>query len=69
MFLSSRRKKLKIFKLKDETERQEFVNTLEEKVESGNMGWSELQSNIIQVCKDVCGVTSGRRGRERETWW
>ena len=23
----------------------------------------------MQVCKDVCGVTTGKRGRKRETWW
>ena len=63
------RKKLKIWKLKDETVREEYEGKLEERFQSGRVGWSELQNDIEQVCKDVCGVTTGKRGRERETWW
>ena len=36
--------------------------------ESGSE-WSELQGNMLDVCKQVCGETSGGRVRERETWW
>ena len=29
-----------------------------------------LERNVLDVCREVCGETSGRRGRERETsWW
>ena len=63
------RKKYKIWKLKDEAVREEFEKRLEDRFQSGNVGWSEMQNDVAQVCKDLCGVTSGKRGRERETWW
>ena len=28
-----------------------------------------LERNVLETCREVCGETSGRRGRERETWW
>ena len=63
------RKKLKTWKLKDDSVRAEFQNKLEERFQTGGVGWSELQTDIEQVCREVCGETTGKRGRERETWW
>ena len=48
--------------------RQVFTNILEERFQSGCVVWSKLLNNITQVCKDVCGVTTDRRGQEREKW-
>ena len=31
--------------------------------------WKQLEKNILHVGREVCGVTSGKRGKERETWW
>ena len=63
------RKKLKTWRLKDKAVRQEFVNALEKKFQSGNVEWAEFQNNITQICKDLCGVTTGAavedgRGRQ-----
>ena len=30
--------------------------------------WENVQKEVLAAAKDVCGMTSGRRGRERETW-
>ena len=63
------RRKLKAWKLKDEQVRREFTSKLEEKFREIGPSWRETQTAILEACKDTCGETSGRRGRERETWW
>ena len=57
------------WKLKNEALRDKY----EERVRlsmTGNHGqWKHLENSAIEASVEVCGVTSGKRGRERETWW
>ena len=63
------RRKLRSWKLKEEQVKQEFTAKLEDKFQEIGNSWQEMQAAILDACKDTCGETSGRRGRERETWW
>ena len=49
--------------------RAEFMDRLQPKLDESGSQWSELQDNMLDVSKQVCGETSGGRGKERETWW
>ena len=50
--------------------RELFEERLREKIIcSGDGEWKNLEENILNSGKEICGITSGKRGRERETWW
>ena len=63
------KKRLKTWKLKDADTRLEYENKFVEKMNGKEHNWENVQKEILNAAKDVCGMTSGRRGRERETWW
>ena len=63
------RKKIKAWKLKDEELRRNFEARLEGEFQAIGDQWTDMQNCVQEVCREVCGVTSGARGRERETWW
>ncbi len=62
-------RRIKIWKLKNEHLREDFETKLSEKMELSGGSWKELEENLSKTGEEVCGLTSGKRGRERETWW
>lgn len=58
-------------KLEDKELRKEFENQLSEnkRIYDGQGKQKQLEKNILEAATEVCGITSGKRGRERETWW
>ena len=54
--------------LKDEELRREYEAKLQEKVNQSIEQADQLEKNIREAAEEVCGLTTGRRGRERETW-
>ena len=62
--------KVKVWKLRDESTRSDFQAKVAEVLSNRDCSdWTTVQSAIHGACADVCGVTSGRRGKQRETWW
>ena len=62
--------KVKVWKLRDEATRSDFQAKLAEVLENrDHSDWTTVQNAVHSACSDVCGVTSGRRGTQRETWW
>ena len=75
-FLESKKKKLKemrkikIWKLKDRETRDVFQERLKEKIASSGDGEGKtLKKTFLSAGGEICGITSGNRGRQRETWW
>ena len=62
-------KKIRVWKLKDETTRRLFEERFEEKITSSTGEWKDLQDSIMAAGMETCGLTSGKRRKERETWW
>ena len=56
-----------MWKLKDETTRRLFEERFEEKITSSSGEWKDLQDSIMATGTEVCGLTSGKRGKERES--
>ena len=65
----SLKKKLKTWKLKNEESRSRFEEVFAQRLSGVTSSWSNIQKEMISAAEEVCGRTSGRRGRERETWW
>ena len=63
------RKKLKIWKLKNEETRERFEETFTQILENETKSWEKVQESMMAAAEQVCGRTTGRRGRERQTWW
>ena len=43
--------------------------SLRKRYSSGKF-WGAVQESIHEACREVCGMTTGRRRtEERETWW
>ena len=63
-------RKINIWKLKDRETRNLFEERLKEKIASSGDGeWKNLEEYILSAGGEICGITSGKRGREWETWW
>ena len=63
-------RKIKIWKLKGRETRDLFEERLKEKIASSGDGeWKNLEEDILSAGGEICGRTSLKRGRERETWW
>ena len=59
-----------MWKLKDEETRAGFEAKFMVKLQLWEIGWGAIQESISEACREVCGMTTGRRGpEERETWW
>ena len=62
-------KKPKVWKLKNDETRAEFEAKFTEKLQQQEVGWGAVQESIYEACREVCGMTTGRRGaEEREIW-
>ena len=59
-------KKPKTWKLKDEEIRAEFEERFIEKLQRRELSWCALQESLNDPCHEVCGMTTGRRGRGRK---
>ena len=62
-------KKLKVWKLKDENTRQQFLEEVSVGALSFNGTWNSAKTIMLRACEKTCGRTTGRRGEKRETWW
>ena len=63
------KRRVKLWKLDDPEKRREYQDRLRISMEGCRGDMERLERNVLEACKEVCGETSGRRGRERETWW
>ena len=63
------RRIVKTWRLKNDQLRDEFEAKVAERAEQSGGSWRELQDNLLKSGEEVCGLTSGKRGKERETWW
>ncbi len=65
-------KKIKEWKLKEANKKEEliarFKRELEEREDISDP-WQRLKESIVSAARAVCGETSGRRQKDRETWW
>ena len=66
---ATQRKRIKLWKLKDDERRKEFEKQFASGMEGGDGCWRRLVRSILTAGKAVCGETKGGRGRQRETWW
>ena len=62
-------KRVKEWKLKDEETRRIFEERVQEKNNMNRGGWQQLNNNIMEAAREVCGETTGHRRVQRETWW
>ena len=46
-----------------------FEEKFEEKITSSKEEYKDLQDSIMEAGTEICELTSGKRGKERETWW
>ena len=63
------RKWIKLWKLNDEEKRRTYEENLKEHMRQASGSVAALHQGIERAGEQVCGVTSGKRGRQRETWW
>ena len=64
------KKRLKTWKLKNEESRRQFEQTFADRVgNTESRTWNTIQQELYSAARQVCGMTTGRRGRERQTWW
>ena len=61
-------KKIRTWKLKDEEVRNRYQVAIQSALAENVGSWADLSRTVKQVSEEICGVTSGRRGREREAW-
>ena len=59
-------KRIKLWKLKDEEKRNECQEKLSRCMESCHGETEKLEEHLLCICREDCGETTGRRGRERE---
>ena len=62
-------KKIKQWKLREETVRRKFEESVRLKMEGNKGGWENLRDNIKEAGREICGETTGRFNRRREAWW
>ena len=62
-------KKIRAWRLKDEEVRSRYQAALHSTLAESNGTWADLSGKVKKVSEEICGVTSGKRGREREAWW
>ena len=63
------RQKMKIWKLRNNNIRDSFEERVVEKLAGEEGSWKKFQNSLLQAGKEICGMTSGKARRERETWW
>ena len=62
-------RRIKVWKLKDPTIRSNFQEKIREREGDMRNGWEDTCKVFMEEAEKICGVTTGRRQRERETWW
>ena len=55
--------------MKDVEKRRECQDKFSQSIETCHGDMEKLEENQLHTCREICVVTTGRRGRERETWW
>ena len=63
------KKRVKLWRLRDPEMRSECQEKLKRSMEGSSGDIEKLEKNMFDTCREICGETTGRRGRERETWW
>ena len=69
-----REKRMKTWKLRDDTQRRIFEEKVSERVEreraeGENVERDRFTNAVLDSAKEICGETKGGRQRYRETWW
>jgi len=59
-------KKIRVWRLKDEEVRTRYQTTLQSTLAESDGTWADLSGKVKKASEEICGVTSGKRGRERE---
>ena len=62
-------KKIKQWKLREEEVRRKFEENVKIRMEGNTGGWEKLRDSIMEAGREICGETTGRFSRRRETWW
>jgi len=66
-------KKIKVWKLKDESVNKEFEKSYEKRAESlkqsNKSQYEKTHENSIETGREICGETTGHFRIKRETWW
>ena len=62
-------KKIKAWKLKDPIKRRMFEERVSDRNERANDDHGGFSNALLNSTREVYGETTGRRQRERETWW
>ena len=62
-------RRIKIWKLKTMDKKEEFQEKLSQRIGEIDGDWKRYREISMEVAEEVCGKTTGRRQRERETWW
>mgnify|MGYP006897082793 CR=1 FL=1 len=55
--------------MKDEALRSNYEEKFLEKVTAQSGSWKTFEASILRASEESCGIITGKRGRERETWW
>ena len=61
--------KIKAWKLKDPINRRMFEERVSDRIEGANADHDGLSNALLNSAREVCGETTGKRQRGRETWW
>ena len=60
---------IKAWKLKDPMKRRMFEERVSDRIEGANVDYGGFSNTLLNSAREVCGETTGRRQRDRETWW
>ncbi len=63
------KKRIKLWKLKNEQIRKQFEERLQESTAGATAGWTGLSNSVMETAKEVRGESGGQRHRERQMWW
>ena len=53
----------------DPIKRRMFEERVSDKIEGANVDHAGFSNALLNSVREVCGETTGRRQRDRETWW
>ena len=62
-------KRIKEWKLQDETVRTKFEESVAKRMEKNEGGWENLRDCVLEAGREICGQTTGNFRSKRETWW
>ena len=61
--------KIKAWNLKDPIKRRIFVERVNDRIEGANVDYAGFSNALLNSAREVYGEKTGRRQRDRETWW